>query len=295
MVQRAKAAASRVFEVLDAPETVTDASEAIVMADVKGHLRFENVAFAYVPERTVLKKVDFEVFPGQQVGVVGPSGAGKSTVLGLVLRFYDPQGGRVLLDGRDLRGITQASFRRHIALVSQEPFLFNDSVRANIRFGKLGAPDSEIEAAAKMANAHEFVLSLPKGYDTVVGERGVKLSGGQKQRICIARAFLANPRILLLDEATAAVEPESESLIQAALERLMENRTTVIITHRLSMVRGCHQIFVVEDGEVVERGTHDQLLSNGGWYGRMYPMQMLGHDATVEDVRKASVTRVKRL
>ncbi|MBI3828576.1 MAG: ABC transporter ATP-binding protein [Planctomycetes bacterium] len=295
MVQRAKAAAARVFEVLDAPETIADTPHAAVLEDVKGHLRFEDVAFAYVPERPVLKKINLEILPGQQVGVVGPSGAGKSTVLGLILRFYDPQDGRVLLDGRDLRALTQASLRRPIALVSQEPFLFNDSVRANIRFGKLDAPDGEIEAAAKMANAHEFIQSLPKGYDTFVGERGVKLSGGQKQRICIARAFLANPRILLLDEATAAVEPESESLIQAALERLMENRTTVIITHRLSMVRGCDRIFVVEDGEIVERGTHDQLLSNGGWYGRMYPMQMLGHAATAEDVRKATVTRVKRL
>lgn len=278
MIQRAKASAARIFEVLDAPEKVADAPGARDLPEARGHIRFENVGFAYAPDRPVLSGVDFEIQPGQQVGIVGPSGAGKSTVLGLALRFFDPQQGRVLLDGRDLRELKQAAFRRHCALVAQEPFLFNDSVGANIRFGKLDATDEELEAAAKMANAHDFIAALPQGYKTFVGERGVKLSGGQKQRLCIARAFLANPRILLLDEATAAVEPESEALIQAALERLMQGRTTAIITHRLSMVRGCDQILVIENGSVSERGTHEALLAGGGWYGRMYPLQMQGVD-----------------
>jgi ABC-type multidrug transport system fused ATPase/permease subunit len=202
-----------------------------------------------------LQDVSFEVLPGQKVGIVGPSGAGKSTILALILRLYEPQEGRILLDGYDLRQIKQESLRRHCAIVTQEPFLFNDTVKHNIRFGRLDATDEEIVEAAKLANAHEFIEELPDGYETVVGERGVKLSGGQKQRICIARAFLANPKILLLDEATASVEPESEAIIQATLERLMEGRTTIIVSHRLSMVRDCDQILVVQDGRIVERGN----------------------------------------
>jgi len=274
MVQRAIASASRVFEILDAPLEITDAPDAIELAEAKGHIVFDRVTFAYDDKNIVLQDVSFEVLPGQKVGIVGPSGAGKSTILALILRLYEPQEGRILLDGYDLRQIKQESLRRHCAIVTQEPFLFNDTVRHNIRFGRLDATDEEIVEAAKLANAHEFIEELPDGYETVVGERGVRLSGGQKQRICIARAFLANPKILLLDEATASVEPESEAIIQATLERLMEGRTTIIVSHRLSMVRDCDQILVVQDGRIVERGTHDELMANGGWYARMYRLQM---------------------
>lgn len=274
MVQRAIASASRVFEILDAPLEIIDAPDAIELAEVRGHIVFDRVTFAYDDKNIVLQDVSFEVLPGQKVGIVGPSGAGKSTILALILRLYEPQEGRILLDGYDLRQIKQESLRRHCAIVTQEPFLFNETVKHNIRFGRLDATDEEIVDAAKLANAHEFIEELPNGYETVVGERGVRLSGGQKQRICIARAFLANPKILLLDEATASVEPESEAIIQATLERLMEGRTTIIVSHRLSMVRDCDQILVVQDGRIVERGTHDELMANGGWYARMYRLQM---------------------
>lgn len=286
MIQRAMAAAARVFEMLDAPEEVTDPADAVVLKEVKGHIRFEGVHFAYTPERPVLREVSFEVLPGQRIGIVGPSGTGKSTILNLILRLYDPQEGAILLDGVDLRRLQQEAFRRHIALVTQEPFLFNDTVRQNILFGRLDATEEEMETAARLANAHDFICTLPNGYDTLVGERGVKLSGGQKQRICIARAFLANPRILLLDEATASVEPESEALIQAALERLMLGRTTIIVTHRLSLVRDCDNILVVSEGHIRESGTHEHLLQLGGWYARMYRLQMEG-GSTFEELEES--------
>jgi len=283
MIQRAIAAASRVFEVLDAPEEVTDAPDAIVLDTVQGHIRFDRVNFAYTAERPILQDVSFQVLPGQRIGIVGPSGTGKTTILNLILRLYDPQEGVIYLDGTPLRQLQQQAFRRHIALVTQEPFLFNDTVRQNILFGRLDASDEEIETAARLANAHEFIMDLPQGYDTLVGERGVKLSGGQKQRICIARAFLANPRVLLLDEATASVEPESEALIQAALERLMQERTTIIVTHRLSLVRDCDCILVIDEGRVIESGRHEQLIEQNGWYARMYRLQMEG-GALVEEL-----------
>ena len=283
MIQRAIAAASRVFEVLDAPEEVTDAPDAIVLDTVQGHMRFDRVNFAYTAERPILQDVSFQVLPGQRIGIVGPSGTGKTTILNLILRLYDPQEGVIYLDGTPLRQLQQQAFRRHIALVTQEPFLFNDTVRQNILFGRLDASDEEIETAARLANAHEFIMDLPQGYDTLVGERGVKLSGGQKQRICIARAFLANPRVLLLDEATASVEPESEALIQAALERLMQDRTTIIVTHRLSLVRDCDRILVIDEGRVMESGRHEQLVQKNGWYARMYRLQMEG-GALVEEL-----------
>ncbi|HET6429604.1 MAG TPA: ABC transporter ATP-binding protein [Phycisphaerae bacterium] len=274
-VQRSAAAADRVFAVMDHPVEIADAPDAVELDRVEGAISFENVSFAYNDDHEhVLTDFSVRVDPGQALGVVGPSGAGKSTLLGLLMRLYDPQAGYVRIDGHDLRRVSQASLRRQMALVSQDPFLFNETIRENILFGRLEATDEEIFEAARQANAHEFIEACLDGYDTVVGERGVKLSGGQKQRICIARAFLANPRILLLDEATSAVEPESEALIQAALERLTEGRTSVIVSHRLSMVRNADQILVIRDGRATEQGTHNQLMARDDWYARMYRMQM---------------------
>jgi ATP-binding cassette, subfamily B, bacterial len=280
MIQRMIAAAERVFEILDAPLEVVDKPDAIALAHSDGRISCDSVRFEYDDGIGVLADISFDLAPGQSLGLVGPSGAGKSTLLGLMLRLYDPIEGRILIDGHDLRDVAQESLRSHFATVTQEPFLFNESVRDNILYGRLDATDDEVIDAARLANAHGFIGELPNGYDTLVGERGVKLSGGQKQRVSIARAFLTNPSILLLDEATASVEPESEAVIQAALERLMAGRTSVIVSHRLSMVRNCTTILVVEDGRVAERGSHGDLLSHDGWYARMYSLQMgeIGHE-----------------
>ena len=273
-VQRAGAAADRVFDIMDRPVEIEDAPSAVELDRVTGGVTFEDVSFGYAEAHPdVLSDLKVRIKPGQTLGVAGPNGAGKSTLLNLLMRFHDPRSGRILLDGHDLRQVTQASLRRQMALVSQEPFLFNDTIRENIRFGRLDADEAAMFEAARQANAHDFILSLPEGYDTVVGERGVKLSGGEKQRLCIARAFLANPRILLLDEATASVEPESEALIQAALDRLMLGRTSVVVSHRLSMIRNADQIVVIRDGHVAEQGSHAELMSGRGWYARMYQMQ----------------------
>ena len=275
MVQRSLAAADRVFEVMDEPVEIADAPDAADLAQADGRIAFESVTFSYGPAQPpVLRDIRFELAPGETLGVAGPSGAGKSTLLGLLLRFYDPQAGTIRLDGHALGRVRQASLRRQMAIVTQEPFLFNTTVGENIRFGRLEATDRELIDAARLANAHEFIEQMPDGYDTVVGERGVKLSGGQKQRICIARAFLANPRILLLDEATASVEPESEAIIQAALDRLMRGRTSVVVSHRLSMIRGADQIIVIAGGRIAERGRHDGLMARDGWYARMYRLQV---------------------
>ncbi len=279
MLQRAAAAGSRIFELLDEPEEIEDAADAMELQQVKGSIEFEQVNFAYDEKGHTLREIDLRVEPGQSIGIVGPSGSGKSTLLHLILRFHDPGQGKILLDGRDLRSLSQQSLRSHIGIVTQEAFLFHDTVRNNLRYGKLDATESEVEAAAIQANAHEFISQLNDGYDTQIGERGVKLSGGQRQRLCIARAFLANPEILLLDEATAAVEPESELLIQGALQRLMKGRTTIVVSHRLSMVRDADAILVIQDGRLVERGSHEQLMARGAWYARMYRMQMEGAPA----------------
>ncbi len=275
MLQRARASAGRVFEILDAPEEEEPVAETAPVT-LEGHVRFDRVCFGYRPETPILDEVSFEAAPGQRVAIVGPSGAGKSTIFSLLLRFHLPQSGAIMLDNRDLRTMRLASFRRQMALVGQEPFLFNESVADNIRFGRIDATLDDIEAAARAANAHEFIERLPEGYETLVGERGVKLSGGQKQRLCIARAFLANPAILLLDEATAAVEPESEAQILAALERLEAGRTTIMVSHRLPLVRDCSRIFVLTHHRIAEAGTHAELMALGGWYARMYALQVEG-------------------
>jgi ATP-binding cassette subfamily B protein len=281
MIQRALAAASRVFDLMDEPVEVTDAPDAVELEAVAGRIEFDAVSFAYTERQATLREVSFVVEPGQRIGVVGPSGAGKSTLLALLLRLYDPSSGVVRIDGRDLRSVTQRSLRRRFGVVTQEPFLFNDTIRANIAYGRPDADDAAVEAAATQANAHEFILGLPRGYDTVVGERGVKLSGGQKQRISIARALLSQPSVLLLDEATASVEPESESIIQQAVTEASRGRTSIIVSHRLSMVRDADEIVVVSDGRITERGSHEALMGlEGGWYARMYRLQMVAGPAS---------------
>ena len=274
MVQRAVAAGRRVFEVLDAPDELPDAPDAKPLQQVKGELELREVSFRYPDEINarespeVLRDVSLRMEPGQTVALCGPSGSGKSTVLNLLLRFYDPMRGQVLLDGRELPSITRTSLRRHFALVQQETFLFNDSIIDNIRYGHAEASMEQVVAAARAANAHEFIIRMPNGYDTRVGERGVRLSGGQKQRISIARAFLANPNVLLLDEPTSSVEPDSEAAIIAALDRLMAGRTTVLTSHRPSLINQADTVYVIEDGRVTEQGTPRQLIARDGWFAR---------------------------
>ena len=262
LLQQAAAAGRRIFEVIDAPVTIADAPDSRPLAaPLRGQVRFEGVTFGYDPAHPVLKDVDLQINPGERVALLGPSGAGKSTLLALVARLYDPNAGRVLLDRQDLRTVTLQSLRRQIAQVHQETFLFNASALENLRYGRDSATRAEVEAAARAANAHGFLSALPEGYDTLVGERGVRLSGGQKQRLAVARALLANAPLLLLDEPTSAVEPESEALIIEALERLMQGRTTLIVSHRLSLARTADRVVVIADGRVVENGAPAELLA----------------------------------
>lgn len=272
-IQRSLAAAERIFEIVDEEPAIQDAPNAIDMPRVQGRVEFDHVDFRYEDGEEVLKDICIKAEPGQIVALVGRSGAGKTSIVNLIPRFYDPTGGRVLIDGTDIRHVTQASLRRQIAMVLQDTFLFNGSVRDNIRYGRLDATDEEIIEAAKAANAHEFIQVMPHGYATEIGERGVKLSGGQKQRVAIARAILADPRILILDEATSSVDSESEYLIHRAMDRLMEGRTTFVIAHRLSTVKHADQIITLEHGRVSEVGDHSSLVEQDGVYSQMYAMQ----------------------
>lgn len=268
MVQRAVAAARRIFEVLDAPEELPDAPDAITLDGVRGAIELRDITFAYGTGPVVLRNASVRIDAGQTVALCGPSGSGKSTILNLILRFYDPISGQVLLDGRDLRKISRDSLRRHMAFVQQETFLFDDSILDNIRYGHADATMEQVIAAARSANIHSFISRLPSGYETRVGERGVRLSGGQKQRISIARAFLANPNILLLDEPTSSVEPESETAIIAALDRLMRGRTTVLTSHRPSLILQADIAYVLADGVIVDSGTPDALRARNDWFSR---------------------------
>jgi subfamily B ATP-binding cassette protein MsbA len=262
----AAGATERLFELLDTAPDLQDAPDAVVLDDVQGRVAFEDVTFAYDAGHPVLHDIHLEVESGETVALVGPSGAGKSTLVSLIPRFYDPQAGRVTVDGHDLRQVTRQSLREHIAAVAQEVHLFNASIRENIRYGQLDADDAAVEEAARAANAHDFIVDLPDGYDAAVGERGVKLSGGQRQRVAIARALLRDARLLLLDEATSSLDSASEALVQEALERLMAGRTTFIIAHRLSTVQAADRIVVLDEGRIVQTGTHDALVQRDGLY-----------------------------
>lgn len=272
-LQLALAGTERLFEILDEEPEVEDTPEAVDPGRLSGRLELEHVTFRYPTGDVVLRDVCLQVRPGERVALVGRSGAGKTTLIQLVVRFYDPTSGRVLADGHDLRTIRQQALRAQTAMVLQDTFLFNGSVRENIAYGCPDAAPEEIEAAARMANAHGFIRQLPRGYDTEIGERGVKLSGGQKQRVAIARAVLTDPAILILDEATSSVDAESEALIQEALGRAMAGRTTLIIAHRLSTIRNADTIVVLEGGRIVDRGTHAELYGRGGTYRELYDFQ----------------------
>ncbi len=272
-LQEGLAGAQRLFAVLDTAPAVLEKADAADLGRVKGRIRFEDVKFSYVAGTPALAGVTLEVPAGKRVALVGPSGAGKSTILNLILRFYDVSSGRIVIDGRDVRDVTFSSLFGAVALVSQEITLFDDTVRANIAYGRAGASEDEIVKAARMAAADDFIRALPNGYDTMVGEQGVKLSGGQRQRLAIARAMLKNAPILLLDEATSALDTESERQVQAAMDKLMQGRTTLVIAHRLSTVTGADLIYVVDSGRVVERGTHVELMARGGAYKRLYDLQ----------------------
>lgn len=272
-MQQAMAAIDRIFSVLDLEEPVNSKPDAVSLPPVKGRVTVENVTFSYDGQHNALENVSFDIEPGQMIAFVGPSGAGKSTIANLIPRFYDVTGGAIKIDGLDIRDVTLNSLREQIGIVPQETLLFSTTVMENIRYGRLDATDDEVIAAAKAANADDFIRELPNGYQTQIGERGLSLSGGQRQRMAIARAMLKNPQILILDEATSALDTESEKIVQSALDELMVGRTSFVIAHRLSTIFAADQIFVIDKGRICEHGTHKELLELGGVYAHLYNIQ----------------------
>ena len=269
------AAGERIFSIIDAESAVQDKAGAVALEEFKDKIEFKNISFSYDSSREVLHDVSFTVRKGETVALVGPSGGGKSTLSELIPRFYDPAVGEISIDGKSLTDYTQESLREKMGIVSQDTILFNDSIRANIAMGREDATEEQIIAAAKIANAHDFIMQTEAGYDTNVGDRGMKLSGGQRQRLSIARAVLRNPEILILDEATSALDTESEKLVQEALTSLLEGRTSVVIAHRLSTIHNADRIIVIDSGRIAEQGTHAELMERNGIYAKLIEMQSL--------------------
>ena len=269
------AAGERIFSIIDAKSSVEDKPNALMLGEFRDKIEFKNISFSYDGQREILHNISFEVRKGETVALVGPSGGGKSTLSELIPRFYDPACGEILVDGRPLSDYNQESVREHMGIVSQDTILFNDTIRNNIAMGRLSASNEQIEAAARVANAHDFIMQTEQGYDTNIGDRGMKLSGGQRQRLSIARAVLKNPEILILDEATSALDTESEKLVQEALTTLLEGRTSVVIAHRLSTIHNADRIIVIDSGRIAEQGTHSELMARGGIYAKLIEMQSL--------------------
>jgi len=274
-IREAQGATQRVFEILDTHSEVSDSPTATLLSTVSGHIRVEHVSFAYDQRQPVLMDVSFEAKPGELVAIVGPTGAGKTTVMNLLHRFYDPTEGHITIDGQDLRQVTMDSWYRQIALVPQETILFGGTILDNIRYGDREATEEEVVAASRAAHAHDFIMSFPDRYQTIVGEKGINVSGGQRQRIAIARAIVKNPRILLLDEATSALDSESERLVQEALEQLMKGRTTFVVAHRLTTIQRADRILVLNKGRLVETGTHAELMDRKGLYQYLYTLRLI--------------------
>jgi ATP-binding cassette, subfamily B, multidrug efflux pump len=272
--QSALAGAERIFTLLDEPVTLQDAQDAIDLPKIRGEVTFDRVTFGYNPDRPVLKDIDLHVKPGQTIALVGATGAGKSTIINLILRFYDVTAGAVKIDGFDVRAVTQASLHQQIGLVLQENILFSGTVAENIAFGRPHATHNEIEAAARVANVHDFIIQLPQGYATMLGERGANLSQGQRQLISIARAVLIDPRILILDEATSSIDTRTEILVQQAIDKILTSRTSFVIAHRLSTVTKADRVLVIQQGQIAEQGTHTELLAQQGIYANLYAMSL---------------------